>query len=240
MVVNSMSTSQPCLNRHVGVLGGGQLGRMMAEAAARMGIKMTTLDPLGLASPTGMVCGNAVTGAFTDAAKVAELSSMVDVITVEIEHVDAAALAKIEAQGASVHPSPSTIALVQDKLLQKQHLTGVGPVTLGEFCDVPDVAALVAAGERWGYPLMLKARKLAYDGRGNLPVKGAAEAQAAFTALSQNGAVALYAEKWCDFEKELAVMVGTRLTSPPTHTLTHKAATPHARTARPSAHESPS
>ena len=66
VVVNSMATSQPCLNRHVGVLGGGQLGRMMAEAASRMGIKMTTLDPLGVASPTGMVCGHAVTGAFSD------------------------------------------------------------------------------------------------------------------------------------------------------------------------------
>ena len=77
------------IDRKVGVLGGGQLGRMMAEAAARMGVKMTCLDPLGTASPTGMVCGSAVTGAFTDPAKIRELAEMVDVLTVEIEPVDA-------------------------------------------------------------------------------------------------------------------------------------------------------
>ena len=202
-----MSKPVTCIDRRVGVLGGGQLGRMMAEAAARMGIKMTCLDPLGLESPTGAVCGSAVKGAFTDPAKVRELASKVDVVTVEIEHVDAAALAAIEKEGAIVHPSPATIALVQDKLLQKQHLSGVSGVKLGEYCDVPDVAALVKAGERWGYPIMLKARKLAYDGRGNLPVQGAAEAAEAFATLSQGGKVALYAEKWCSFEKELAVMV---------------------------------
>jgi phosphoribosylaminoimidazole carboxylase PurK protein len=202
-----MATSSSSIDRHVGCLGGGQLGRMMAEAACRMGIKMTTLDPLGVGSPMGAVCGHAVTGAFTDAAKIRELASMVDVVTVEIEHVDAAGLAKLEAEGTAVHPSPATIALVQDKLLQKQHLSGVDGVALGDYCDVPDVAALLAAGERWGYPLMLKARRLAYDGRGNLPVKAASEAASAFASLSQDGKAALYAEKWCDFEKELAVMV---------------------------------
>ncbi|MEC8564966.1 MAG: ATP-grasp domain-containing protein, partial [Pseudomonadota bacterium] len=87
------------------------------------------------------------------------------------------------------HPSPATIALIQDKLLQKQHLSGVAGVSLGEYCDVPDVAALVAAGQRWGYPIMLKARKLAYDGRGNLPVNAASEAASAFATLSVIGAV---------------------------------------------------
>ena len=58
---------------------------------------------------------------------------------------------------------------IQDKLLQKQHLSGVSGVALGEYCDIPDTAALLAAGERWGYPIMLKTRKNAYDGRGNLP-----------------------------------------------------------------------
>ena len=196
------------IDRKVGVLGGGQLGRMMAEAAARMGVKMTCLDPLGTASPTGMVCGSAVTGAFTDPAKIRELAEMVDVLTVEIEHVDAEGLAKVEKEaGAVIHPSPSTIALIQDKLLQKQHLSGVSGVALGEYCDIPDTAALLAAGERWGYPIMLKTRKNAYDGRGNLPVRSAAEAASAFTTLSNDGKAALYAEKWCDFEKELAVMV---------------------------------
>ena len=78
---------------------------------------------------------------------------------------------------------------------------------MGDFCDVPDAAALLAAGESWGYPIMLKARTLAYDGRGNLPVKAAKDVPAAFAELSRGGAMGLYAERWCSFTVELAVMV---------------------------------
>ena len=205
----SASTPRPLPERRVGCLGGGQLGRMMAQAASRLGVQMTVLDPGGLASPAGAVCGKAVTGAFTDAAKVRELSSGVDVVTVEIEHVDAAALAALEAEGVSVHPSSATIALIQDKFAQKQYLSRLGAkaVPLGEFCDIPDVASLRAAGERWGFPLMLKAKRLAYDGRGNLPVQSASEVESAFTSLSNGSKAELYAEKWCPFSKELAVIV---------------------------------
>ena len=192
----------------VGVLGGGQLGRMMAQAASRLGVSLTVLDPGGLASPAGMVSGQAITGSFTDAAKVRELAERCDVLTVEIEHVDAAVLAEIEAEGkVRVHPAPSTITVLQDKLKQKRHLQQVPGVVMGDFCDVPDAAALLAAGESWGYPIMLKARTLAYDGRGNLPVKAAKDVPAAFAELSRGGAMALYAERWCSFTVELAVMV---------------------------------
>ena len=74
--------------RHVGCLGGGQLGRMMAQAASRLGVIMTTLDPGGLDSPMGAVCGKAVTGSFTDPVKIRELAKLVDVVTVEIEQLE--------------------------------------------------------------------------------------------------------------------------------------------------------
>lgn len=170
----------------VGVVGGGQLGQMMALAAHRLGLQLTCLDPAGLASPAGkarplnrqaapdpplhcgmacarcrrpapthtsgavahnhtaprslasrpacqqpsdapaQVCGSAVTGSLTDSASIKELAAQVDVLTVEIEHIDTAALAAIEAEGrVAVHPSPRTLAIIQDKLLQKQHLAGV-------------------------------------------------------------------------------------------------------------------
>jgi phosphoribosylaminoimidazole carboxylase PurK protein len=194
--------------RHVGCLGGGQLGRMMAQAASRLGVIMTTLDPGGLDSPMGAVCGKAVTGSFTDPVKIRELAKLVDVVTVEIEHVDAVVLAELEAEGIAVHPSGKTIMLIQDKYAQKIHLSKLGgAVPLGDFCEIPDVAALLSAGERWGYPIMLKAKKNAYDGRGNLPVGSAVEAASAFATLSNNGKEELYAERWCLFTKELAVMV---------------------------------
>jgi len=213
-------TSQMSTQDRLGVLGGGQLGRMMAQAASRLGVSLTVLDPGGLASPAGMVAGQAITGSFTDAAKVRELAERCDVLTVEIEHVDAAVLAEIEAEGkVRVHPAPSTIAVLQDKLKQKRHLQEQPGVQMGDFCDVPDAAALLAAGESWGYPIMLKARTLAYDGRGNLPVKAAKDVPAAFAELSRGGAMKLYAERWCSFTVELAVMVarssdGTTATYP--------------------------
>mmetsp|Transcript_8081 Transcript_8081/g.25983 ORF Transcript_8081/g.25983 Transcript_8081/m.25983 type:complete len:602 (+) Transcript_8081:130-1935(+) len=192
----------------VGVVGGGQLGQMMALAAHRLGLQLTCLDPAGLASPAGKVCGSAVTGSLTDSASIKELAAQVDVLTVEIEHIDTAALAAIEAEGrVAVHPSPRTLAIIQDKLLQKQHLAGVQGVTLGEYADAPDAGAVAAAGAQWGFPLMLKARTLAYDGRGNEVVSSAAEVDSAFNSLSNGGTVPLYVERWCEFTAELAVMV---------------------------------
>ncbi|EOD20945.1 hypothetical protein EMIHUDRAFT_421581 [Emiliania huxleyi CCMP1516] len=216
--------SLPPTSVRVGVVGGGQLGQMMALAAHRLGVKLTCLDPGGLASPTGKVCGAAVTGGLADGAAIRKLAAEVDVLTVEIEHIDTASLAAIEAEGkVAVHPSPRTLATIQDKLLQKRHLSTVDGVSLGDFCDVPDAAALLAAGETWGYPLMLKARTLAYDGRGNAVVRSAAEAESAFSSLSRGGAVPLYAERWAEFVSELAVMVarardGTVVTYPLTVT----------------------
>jgi phosphoribosylaminoimidazole carboxylase len=195
----------------VGVLGGGQLGRMMAEAAHRLGVQLIVLDPAGIESPAGQVSGRAIKGSFTDPSKIAELAAVVDVITVEIEHVDAAALAEVAAKTkVQVHPAAETLTLIQDKFLQKQHLrqiSGANAVPMGDFCEVSSVAALREAGARWGYPLMLKARKLAYDGRGNAVVSIAEDAEAVFAELSQEGRAQLYVERWCPFAKELAVMV---------------------------------
>jgi len=205
----SEKQKKPLPARHVGCLGGGQLGRMMAQAASRLGVQMTVLDAGGIDSPAGQVCGRAVKGGLTDAAKIRELAKGVDVLTVEIEHIDATVLAELEAEGVPVHPSAGTLTTIQDKLLQKRHMAKLGndKVPLGDFCDVPDADALLAAGAKWGYPLMLKTRRNAYDGRGNLPVGSAAEAAGAFATLSGGGKAELYAEKWCPFTKELAVMV---------------------------------
>lgn len=196
----------------IGVLGGGQLGRMMAEAAHRLGVHLTVLDPAGLESPAGRVSGRAIKGSFTDPAKIAELAAVVDIITIEIEHVDASALAEVSVRTkVLVRPAPETIALIQDKFLQKQHLRNLwrdeNIVPLCDFSDVPDIPAIIEAGLRWGFPLMLKARKFAYDGRGNAVVLTASDAGRAFDELSNGGRVQLYVERWCPFAKELAVMV---------------------------------
>jgi phosphoribosylaminoimidazole carboxylase len=198
-------------SRRVGVLGGGQLGRMMAEAGHRLGIKLTVVDPKGESSPAGIVGCKTIAASFKDDAAIRELASQCDVITVEIEHVDCDSLEKLEKEGKYVQPSSSTIRLIQDKYLQKVHLRKHG-IDTPDFVDCPTLEAVRKAGGEFGYPLMLKARKGAYDGRGNAVVKDEAGAEEAFKLL---GGKELYAERWAPFDKELAVIplgVGAPLT----------------------------
>lgn len=203
----------------LGVLGGGQLGRMMALAAANLGVTMRCLDPTP-GAPASVAAAQTV-GSFRDAEAVtAFCAGGVDVLTVEIEHVDADALeAAARRSGADVEPTPATVALIQDKYAQKEHFRACG-VPVADQADVPDPAALSEAGRRLGFPLMLKAKRLAYDGRGNYVVKSADDLLKGAEALGGFGggtmsdgeggramAGGLYAERWAPFVKELAVMV---------------------------------
>src|SRR4051794_7565923 len=105
----------------VGVLGGGQLGRMMAYAAHRLGIKLVVLDPQGADSPAGQVSHRAIKGDFNDAKMVQELAKGCDLVTCEIEHVSTEGLQILENEAAVfVQPSASTIRTIQDKFVQKQ------------------------------------------------------------------------------------------------------------------------
>lgn len=190
----------------VGVLGGGQLGRMMAAAAARLGVRLLLLDPMGAASPAGQVAGQDGVwhGSFSDPDMVARLGVACTVVTAEIEHVNVAALFDLESRNvARVLPSPATIEIIQDKFRQKQFLAQ-HRVPSPLFADCPLVEAAAACGRDFGYPLMLKKRRLAYDGRGNAVVSSPDRLEAAFAAL---GDIDLYAEKWVPYVKELAVMV---------------------------------
>eukprot|EP01041_Mallomonas_annulata_P000164 gene164-280_t len=189
--------------RTVGVLGGGQLGRMMAEAGHRLGIKLAVLDPGGVNSPAGQVAELAIEGSFQDPSKISELSSVSDIITTEIEHVNADVLKELEDNGRIVQPSSSTIKLIQDKYLQKTHLASFN-INLPDFMDTPSVHDVLEAGKKFGYPFMLKNKRLAYDGRGNAVVKSEADCIVCYKKLGEND---LYAEEMILFVKELAVMV---------------------------------
>lgn len=140
----------PPTSRHggplrLGILGGGQLGRMLALSALPLGVRVIVLDPQGASSPAGQVCPGSLAGSFTDPSAIRELAACVDVLTVEIEHVDAAALeAAARDAGVPVHPAPATIRLIQDKLLQKEAMRAQG-VPVGEFRDLASLEALEAA-----------------------------------------------------------------------------------------------
>jgi phosphoribosylaminoimidazole carboxylase len=188
---------------NVGILGGGQLGRMLAIAAAPMGVRLRALDPNPVAPAS--VAAVATEGSFQSREDVLAFASDCDVVTVEIEHIDVAALEELEAMGVDVQPTSRTLAIIQDKFRQKEHFAAAG-VPLGEFRSIADDAELAAAADAFGFPLMIKSRRMAYDGKGNAVAKTAADVADAVAKLGGFDA-GLYVERWVPFRRELAVMV---------------------------------
>ncbi|GAB4855377.1 hypothetical protein Ancab_024000 [Ancistrocladus abbreviatus] len=188
----------------VGVLGGGQLGRMLCQAASEMAIKVMVLDPMENC-PASSLSYYHMVGSFDDSITVQEFAKRCDVLTVEIEHVDVATMEKLEQQGVDCQPRASTIRIIQDKYLQKVHFSRHG-IPLPEFVQIDDLDSAKRAGDLFGYPLMIKSKRLAYDGRGNAVAKSEEGLSSAVTALGgyERG---LYVEKWTPFVKELAVIV---------------------------------
>ncbi|KAJ3310333.1 phosphoribosylaminoimidazole carboxylase ade2 [Boothiomyces sp. JEL0838] len=199
-------------SKKIGILGGGQLGRMMNEAAARLNIQTIILDQEN--APAKQISNQKhINGSFADPESIKLLAKESDVLTVEIEHVDTKTLQSVVESGVPVHPDPTTIRTIQDKYQQKQFLLAKDPsIPISPFRELTgDLEQdLKKAGQEYGYPLMLKSKTLAYDGRGNKVVKSEAEVAEAIKALGggpANNGPGLYVEKFVKFVKELAVMV---------------------------------
>ncbi|KAG5978283.1 hypothetical protein E4U55_006296 [Claviceps digitariae] len=205
----------------VGLLGGGQLGRMLCEAAAPLNAHIAVLDAEKCPAKQINSSEYHVTGSFKDAAKIRELASSCDVLTVEIEHIDTEVLEEIDTHGVqvrntdgttslkkvAVHPSWRTLRLVQNKYEQKEYLRRRGvPVAEQMAIEAGDamVASMNEASSKFGFPWMLKARKDSYDGRGNFKISSQADLEQAHREF---GSLSCYAEKWVPFELELAAMV---------------------------------
>jgi len=188
----------------VGVLGGGQLGRMLVEAANRLNIQVNVLDAEGAPAKKISAHEGHINGSFKDREAIQNLAKTCDVITVEIEHVDTHVLEEVADQVA-VEPSWRTIRCIQDKYAQKEILNE-GKVSTAESVALVENSEddLKFVAEEFGLPFMLKSKKEAYDGRGNFPVKITSDFGPALEAL---GGRELYAERWADFKAELAVMV---------------------------------
>ncbi|WEW57803.1 phosphoribosylaminoimidazole carboxylase [Emydomyces testavorans] len=191
-------------SKRVGVLGGGQLGRMLMESANRLNIQMNILDAEKAPAKQISAHDAHVTGSFMDRDSVRKLVETSDVLTAEIEHVDTYALEEV-ASLVDVEPSWKSIRIIQDKFAQKQHLAQHG-VPQAEYRELKSGTAeeLSAIAEELGFPLMLKSKTGAYDGRGNYAVKTKEDVPRALEALKGRP---LYAEKWVNFIMELAVIV---------------------------------
>jgi 5-(carboxyamino)imidazole ribonucleotide synthase len=207
-------TTPSYTNPRVGIIGGGQLARMTAEAACELEVDVVVLEREA-ESPAGQIVGpsSEIVGDWRDPEARQTLAAQVDLITLENEFVDAAALVWFVERGTPVLPTPETLRVIQDKLLQKQILTCAG-LPVARFQQVSRPADVADAARRFGWPLVLKARRLGYDGHGNATVADPSEVAAAIGRLTGGadtaGPLDLYAEALIPFERELAVMVARR------------------------------
>ncbi|RAW45533.1 5-(carboxyamino)imidazole ribonucleotide synthase [Halorubrum sp. 48-1-W] len=184
----------------LGVVGGGQLGRMLAEAASPLGVDVVVLDPTP-ACPASGVARDQIVADFDDSDGIFELAARVDALTFEIELADPEVLAAAgEEHDVPVHPDPGTLETIQDKLVQTEALADAG-IPVPEFAAVATARGLERVVEEFD-GVMLKARRGGYDGRGNVPVH---EPSGAADALAAVGGDAM-AERFVDFEREIAVM----------------------------------
>ena len=187
----------------IGILGGGQLGRMTAIAARTMGYNVHVLDPDAQCAASG-VADRVVAANFDDADAAADLASHCDVVTLEIEQIGVAAL-EAASRHAPLRPGASILAVVQDRSRQKRWLSDRG-FPLGDYRDVSSAAEIeVAAGELG--PLIVKACHGGYDGRSQTRVDTPSQSIDAWAALGSRPSVA---EQMLDLEIELSVMVARR------------------------------
>ncbi len=186
----------------VGIIGAGQLGRMLALAAYPLGIHCRFLDT-SADSPGGQLAPIRV-AALDDAAAVAALAREVDVLTFDIENVSTAVL-EAAVPIVPVRPGPEIVALGQDRLAEKRLFASLGMPT-APHAAVDSIADLAAAPGRLGLPIVLKARRLGYDGRGQRIARNEAELRSAWDDLGRPPAIA---EGWVAFEREVS-LIGAR------------------------------
>lgn len=191
------------LNKKIGIIGGGQLGKMMILDAKRLGFEVVTLDPVKNC-PSHSISDDHIIASFHNEAAFKELAEKVDVITYEFEHIHADFLEALEKEGHKIYPTASSLKIIQDKYTQKTLLRKNG-IPTPEFVKVNGVEDLKMAGEEFGYPFMLKATTGGYDGKGNAVVKTPSDIRNQYEILGA-GEVPLIAEKFLNFEKEISVL----------------------------------
>ncbi len=191
------------LKKKIGIIGGGQLGKMMILDAKRLGFYVITLDPTQ-DCPSHSISDEHIVAAFDDEAAIRLLAEKSDVITYEFEHICVDALKKIEEDGHLVYPTSASLEIIQNKFTQKSVLLEK-KIPVPEFKKVEDIADLFKVGEQFGYPMMLKSCTGGYDGKGNAVIKDPSSVQEAYEALGA-GKIPLMIEKFVPFLMEVSVL----------------------------------
>ncbi|KAF0675770.1 5-(carboxyamino)imidazole ribonucleotide synthase [Profundibacterium mesophilum] len=187
----------------IGILGGGQLGRMLAMAAARLGLEVHVFEP-GANPPAAAMAATTVTAPYEDEEALRRFAEGVDVVTYEFENVPTSALDLIETL-RPIRPGREALRISQDRLTEKDYLTGLG-LNCAPYAAVDDAASLDAALGRIGTPAILKTRRMGYDGKGQARLAHRDDAPAALEAMQGQAAVL---EGFVDFSAEISV-IGAR------------------------------
>ena len=184
----------------IGILGGGQLGRMLSMAAARLGLKTHIFEP-SENPPAGDVAHQLTTAGYGDTEALKTFANSVDVITYEFENIPTEALDIIESI-RPIRPTRKALAVSQDRITEKAFLIDIG-ITVAPYAQIDSLSDLTAALETIGTPSILKTRRFGYDGKGQVRINDIAQAEAAFTALK--GAPAVL-EGFVNFTREVSVI----------------------------------
>lgn len=186
----------------IGIIGGGQLGKMIAQEAKRMFLGITILDP-NKDCPASTVCDKLIVADFKDEKKIFELAKNCDIITYEIELGNSKALKNLETKNYPIFPSPHSLHIIQNKFRQKVFFKENRlPVT--DFTKIYSQDNLTLAATKFGYPFMLKASEESYDGRGNYLIKSKDDIPIAYSYFKNRD---IFTEKFVDFKMEISIMV---------------------------------
>ncbi|MDA7428159.1 5-(carboxyamino)imidazole ribonucleotide synthase [Primorskyibacter aestuariivivens] len=190
----------------IGILGGGQLGRMLSVAASRLGFRTHIFEP-GANPPAGHVADQVTTAGYDDVAALKAFAETVDVITYEFENIPTEALDVLESL-RPIRPGREALRVSQDRLVEKEFLQGLG-LTTAPFADVSDMASLQAAIAEIGTPAILKTRRFGYDGKGQARIMEPGDAEQALADMA--GAPAIL-EGFVDFGFEISVIAARGVT----------------------------
>lgn len=183
------------MTKEIGIIGGGQLGRMMVQPAKELGFQVAAVEG-SKDCPAGQVGARILEAKITDEEAVEQLVRENDVTTWEIEHIPASLLVELQKRGHNIQADPATLVIIQDKLTQSQYLQSLG-IPVAPFSETLDASNFLGGG-----PYVVKSRRGGFDGRGNLVVDSLDDPRIA----EKFKGVDVYAQQKLNFEKELAVI----------------------------------
>lgn len=186
----------------IGIIGGGQLGRMLVLDAKRMGYNVIVFDPKPN-SPAGQVADEQITAVYGDLTALRNLAQKTDVITYEFEHIDVELLNILENEGYTIYPSSKTLRLIQNKYVQKSMLKNIG-IKVPEFYLINSLKELTDVFYKFGQKAILKTCRDGYDGKGNLVLKNISELEETYKMFT---GLEIMVEEFVQFTKEVSIIV---------------------------------